>query len=255
MNEFLSSIILGVIIYVISFTLCRVSKLPEGWSNIISLVLCFFVPLFYGQQIKSSIGLSDSEIRLTEMVKPTKVYSKLEVSDFKLTKFEIFKKDRWGQTKENTFMIGYTITIKNIGDPIITIDDPNGKNPVSFYEDLVLRKLDDVEGKEDYINFGDVESSDLFDLNGNKIEYSTTNPINTNDTFICKGKILIDKDNLNTLFSRKYEPSLYIRFSGTTKDKYEEPNGYGFIIKQDDYKIDLTNFLSQNSDLIKSILK
>lgn len=255
MNDILSGVILGVIIYVVSYSICRVSKLPEGWSNIISLGLCFFVPLFYGQQIKSSIGLSDSEIRLTEMVKPTKVYSKLEVSDFKLTKFEVFKKDRWGQKKDNTYMIGYTIKIKNVGDPIITIDDPNGTNPVDFFEDLVLRKLDDVEGKEDYINFGDVERSDLFDLNGNKIEYSTTNPIKTNDSFLCSGKILIDKDNLNTLISRKYEPYLYIRFSGTTKDKYEEPNGYGFIIKQDDYKIDLTKFLSENLVLIKSILK
>jgi hypothetical protein len=247
--------ILGGIIYIITFNwFFRVVKLPEGLSVVVGLVLCSLVPFVWGEQIKSSVGLSD-EIRLTEMVKPTKVYSKLEVSDFKLTKFEVFKKDSWGQKKENTFMIGYTVKIKNVGDPIITIDDPNGTNPVGFFEDLVLRKLDDIEGKEDYINFGDVERSDLFDLNGNKIEYSTTNPIKTNDTFVCEGKILVDKENLNTLFSRKYEPSLYIRFSGTTKDKYEEPNGYGFIIKQDDYKIDLTNFLSENSDLIKSFLK
>jgi hypothetical protein len=216
------------------------------------LVFCIYMILNINNLLP---GWITNEIKLTEMVKPTKVYSKLEVSDFKLTKLEVFKKDRWGNKKENTFMIGYTIKIKNVGDPIITIDDPNGTNPVDFFEELVLRKLDDVEGKEDYLNFGDIERSDLFDLNGNKIEYSTTNPIKTNDSFLCSGKILIDKDDLNTLISRKYEPYLYIRFSGTTKDKYEEPNGYGFIIKQDDYKINLTDFLSSNSELIKSILK
>jgi len=113
MNYIISSIILGVIIYIVTYLICRVSKLPERWSNFISLLLCFVVPYFFGQQIMSTIGLTDSEIRLTEMVKPVKVYSKLEVSDFKLTKLEIFKKkDSEYEENKYTYTIGYIIKKK-----------------------------------------------------------------------------------------------------------------------------------------------
>jgi hypothetical protein len=256
MNPILSGFIIAVPIVILTILVCKAIKLPEGWTNIISFCSAFLFPYFFGEQIMSFIGLNDGEIRLTEMVKPVKVYSKLEVSDFKLTKLEISKKKE-SKYEENkyTYMIGYTIKIKNVGDPIIAIDDPNGTANVGFGEHLILRKLDGVDGKEDYTNFGGGGSTDLLDLNGNEINYSTTNPIKTNETFTCISKIEIDKDDLNTLFSRKYEAYLYIHLYGTTKDKYKEPNGYGFIIKQDEYKIDLTNFLFENSDLIKSILK
>jgi hypothetical protein len=206
------------------------------------------------------LGLTDSEIVLTEMVKPIKVYNKLEVSNFKLIKIGLSKKDKsliinGYDFNKKEFFIEYSVDIKNIGDPIITIDDPNGQLPIGFDEELILRNLDGIEGKEEYLNFGDIKNGTLFDKSGTIIEYSTIKPINTNDSFLCLGKIVLSLENIDNLLSRKYDSYLYISFTGTTKEKYNEPNnGMGFIIKQDNYKIDLSSFISSNSDLIKKYI-
>ena len=152
-------------------------------------------------------------------------------------------------------MIEYSVNIVNKGEPIITIDDPNGDLPINFDEDLVLKKMDGIEGKENYINYGEVENSELFNTNGEKIIYSTNNPIKTNDEFICVGKIVLNKEGFKWLSTRQYESYLYIRFGGTTKEKYSEPNGYGFIIEQDNYAINLSDFVSKNSKEIKQKIK
>lgn len=250
MNLIYSSIILGGIIYIISYSICKLIKLPDSGSKFISLVLTFVIPFYFGEKIKSSIGLTDSEITITEMVKPVKVYDDLEVSDLKLNKIYSSVDKIMGN---KIYIIEYSVNIKNNGEPIITIDDPNGNQPVGFNEDLVLRNLDGVEGKDEYLNFTDIENSELLGGTGEKLVYSTINPIKTNDSFTCIGKIVLDKEDLNNLVSRKYDSYLYIRFGGTTKEKYNEPNGYGFVIKQDEYKIDLTSFLSSNSSLLNNL--
>ena len=260
MNDNIFSSLLGFVLsLILFFFIKKVMKLDRGPSSVITFILIVPILFFYTKDIKMLIGFSDSEIRVTDGFKPVKVYNKLKVSNFTFKQIYIEKEvTNYGYGMKNEtekYVIEYSVNIVNKGEPIVTIDDPSGNLPIGFHEDLVLKNMDGIDGKEDLINFGEVERSKLFTNNGEKIEYSTKNPINTNDEFICVGKILLDKEEFNELTTREYESYLYIRFGGTTKEKYSEPNGYGFIIKQDNYRVDLSDFISNNSKDLKYVIK
>ena len=261
MNDNIFSSLLGFVLsLILFFFLKKVMKLDRGPSSVITFILIVPILFFYTKDIKMLIGFSDSEIRVTDGFKPVKVYNKLKISNFTFKQIYIEKEiTNYGygiKNEKEKYVIEYSVNIVNKGEPIVTIDDPSGNLPIGFNEDLVLKKMDGIDGKENFINFGVEDGgSELFTINGEKIEYSTKNPINTNDEFICVGKILLDKEEFNELTTREYESYLYIRFGGTTKEKYSEPNGYGFIIKQDNYRVDLSDFISNNSKDLKYVIK
>lgn len=245
----IASIILGAGLAVIFTILFRVLNFGER-SATLAIIATAVVSFLWGNKIKAAVGLEDDEIVLTENIRPMKVYDKMEVSGFKLDSISTGESILGAKT----YIIGYSVTIKNNGDPIITIDDPSGNRPVEFNEDLVLRNLDGVEGKDDYTNFGEHENSALYDNAGKKIEFSAQNPIKTNDSFLCKGRLALEKEDIKNLVSRKHEAYLYLNFTGTTNDKYTEPNGFGFIIKQKEYKVDLSKFIAKYPEIIKDAL-
>ena len=104
-------------------------------------------------------------------------------------------------TKDIKMLIGFS-------DSEIRVTD--GFKPVKVYNKL---KISNFTFKQIYIekeitNYGyGVEDggSELFTINGEKIEYSTINPIKTNEEFICVGKIGLDKNGFNELTTREYE--------------------------------------------------
>ena len=194
------------------------------------------------------------------MIKPVNLYEDLEV--FNLGFDKIYKRVKitsygpYIPKSENVdYVIEYTCDIKNNGEEIIAIDDPNGTSPINFNESLIFRDIDGVEGKEEYVNFGDVESSDIYSyITNEKIIFSTRNPINPNTQFKCVGKIILPSDFFeNFSKNRKYKSDLYIRFGGTTREKYKEPNGYGFIIKEKNYSKNLSDFINRNLNDIETI--
>lgn len=243
----IASFILGAVLALVFTLVFRLLNFGEK-SGSIALGLTILVSFLWGNKIKAFLGLADAEIVLTEDVRPMKVYEKIEASGFVLDSIS---------TSENflgkTYIIEYAVTLKNIGDPIVPINDMNGKFPINFNEELVLRNLDGIEGKDEYINFAEHKYSKLFDKSGAEIVFSAQNPIKTNDVFLCKGKLELEKEDLKSLISRKHEAFLYLSFDGTTSEKYKESDSFGFIIKQEDYKVDLSKFLSEHPEITKDL--
>ncbi len=245
----------------VQLVLGKILRINTIQSFLTTVVILFVIWFFGGEKISILSGEKNEEIILTEMVKPVPLYTDMEISGFQLNKFykriTTEKKDFGPSEKEINYVLEYSCFIENKGDPIITIDDPNGKSPISFDEELIFREIDGVDGKEEYINFGDTESSELFQIpieNDKKVEFSTLNPIGTNTKFQCNGKIILPKDFMENFPSnRTYKSKLYISFKGTTKDKYKEPNGWGFVIKEKHYDIFIDNFINKNRNTIEIV--
>lgn len=224
-----------------------INEIIGEWLRLFGVIIlfgvigyCVYMVLKLQELLPSSLT---NEIRLTELVKPVKMYDDLEVSDFQFNKIYPSNDNISGN---KTYVIEYSVNIKNNGEPLITIDDPDGKLPLTFNEELIFREIDGIEGKEEYGNFGDILKSDLLTKSGEKIIYSTNSPINTNDEFKCIGKIVMNEDTFNDFLNRDYKSFLYISFGGTTKEMYSDSNGFGFVIKQDDFEVNLSDFLKNN---------